>query len=144
MAVRVALVMHLPLGAAFKECAAHVLGEIPDLPVFDIAPDADPEREAAGLLRWLRAGDPVEPVLLLSDLYGATPFNIATQARQQALQEGRVVHLLTGTNACMVLKALTDQPANSECLSTRVLQGALRGIVDAEPFPDVDAKPSPD
>ncbi|MFA7438887.1 PTS sugar transporter subunit IIA [Castellaniella sp.] len=135
-AARIALVMHLPLGAAFKQCAAHILGATPELPVFDIAPDADPQAEIDKLSRWLHAGDPREPVLLLCDLYGATPFNIASQARQQALEEGRVVHLLTGTNACMVLKALTDSSAGAGCFSDRVLQGALRGIVDAQLPPD--------
>jgi PTS system ascorbate-specific IIA component len=33
----------------------------------------------------------------------------------------------------MVLKALTDQQENPESFSERVRQGALRGIVNAEP-----------
>jgi PTS system ascorbate-specific IIA component len=133
MSTRIALVMHDPLGAAFQACARHVLGRVPDLTVFDIVPDADPPTQAARILAWMRARGPGEPVLILCDLYGATPFNIATQAQRQALEDGYMVHLLTGTNACMVLKALTDQQENPESLSERVRQGALRGIVNAEP-----------
>ena len=101
--------------------------------VFDIAPDADPPAQTARILDWMRARGPAEPVLILCDLYGATPFNIAAQALRRALEEGYVAHLLTGTNACMVLKALTDQQENPESLGERVRQGALRGIVNAEP-----------
>jgi PTS system ascorbate-specific IIA component len=133
VSTRIALVMHDPLGAAFEACARHVLGRVPDLAVFDIAPDADPDQQAGRILTWMRADEAGEPVLILCDLYGATPFNIAVRAQRQALDEGRAVHLLTGTNACMVLKALTDQQENPESLSERVRQGALRGIVNAEP-----------
>ncbi|CAM5793193.1 PTS sugar transporter subunit IIA [Castellaniella caeni] len=133
---RLALVMHEPLGAAFQECARHVLGRTPDLQVFDVVPDASPAGETERILNWVRQGHPDEPILMLCDLYGATPFNIAAQALRQGLEEGYVIHLLTGTNACMVLKALTDQQENPDSLSERVRQGALRGIVNADPPPD--------
>ncbi|HEX2517939.1 MAG TPA: PTS sugar transporter subunit IIA [Castellaniella sp.] len=135
-ATRIALIMHKPLGAAFEACAAHILGREPDLQVFDVEPDADPEPESERVLAWLRAGGVETPVLILCDLYGATPFNIAATAQRRALDEGYIVHLLTGTNACMVLKALTDQQENPDSLSERVRQGALRGIVNAEPPPE--------
>jgi PTS system ascorbate-specific IIA component len=130
---RIALIMHKPLGAAFDACAAHVLGRNPDLQVFDIEPDAEPARESDRVLQWLRAAGQETPALILCDLYGATPFNIAVAAQRQALDEGYIVHVLTGTNACMVLKALTDQQENPDSLSERVREGALRGIVNAEP-----------
>ncbi|HEX7388424.1 MAG TPA: PTS sugar transporter subunit IIA [Castellaniella sp.] len=133
---RIALIMHTPLGAAFDACAAHVLGRVPDLKVFDIEPDAEPETKSAEVLAWLREGGLDTPALMLCDLYGATPFNIAAVAQRRAQEEGYIVHLLTGTNACMVLKALTDQQENPDSLSERVREGALRGIVNAEPPPE--------
>lgn len=133
---RIALVMHKPLGAAFDSCAAHILGRAPDLKVFDIEPDADPDTESGLVLRWLQEAGQDRPALILCDLYGATPFNIAVAAQRRALEEGYIVHLLTGTNACMVLKALTEQQENPDSLSERVRQGALRGIVNAEPPPE--------
>lgn len=129
---RIVLVMHEPLGAAFAACAEHVLGRSPDLVVFDVAPDAQPEREVERLLGRILGDDPAESVLILCDLYGATPFNIAVEALRLALARGVVGHLLTGTNACMVLKALTDQQDNPEALSENVRLGALRGIVNAD------------
>lgn len=133
MSTRIALVMHDPLGSAFQACARHVLGREPDLAVFDIAPDADPPVQTGRILDWVHMRGSDEPILVLCDLYGATPFNIAVEAQRQAQEDGHIVHLLTGTNACMVLKALTDQQGNPESLSERVRQGALRGIVNTEP-----------
>ncbi|MFT0531644.1 PTS sugar transporter subunit IIA [Castellaniella hirudinis] len=133
MKTRLALVMHQPLGSAFRDCAQHVLGRVPDLQVFDIEPDAPPPQQTERILAWVREGSADQPILMLCDLYGATPFNIAAQVLRQSLGEGYMIHLLTGTNACMVLKALTEQQENPESLSERVRQGALRGIVNADP-----------
>lgn len=129
---RIVLVMHEPLGAAFAACAQHVLGRSPDLVVFDVAPDAQPELEVERLLDQILGEHPAQSVLILCDLYGATPFNIAAEALRQATDRGVVGHMLTGTNACMVLKALTAQQDNPEALSESVRLGALRGIVNAD------------
>ncbi|MDS1141691.1 PTS sugar transporter subunit IIA [Pusillimonas sp. SM2304] len=128
---RIVLVMHQPLGSAFSACAEHVLGKKPELTVFDVAPDADPESQVTRLAgRLLEA--PNEATLVLCDIFGATPFNIAKRAIKLATDRGLTAHLITGTNLCMVLKALTDQQDNPEQLSKSVQQGALRGIVNAD------------
>ena len=127
---QIVLVMHAPLGAAFAACAEHVLGQKPALTVFDVAPDADIQTQAPVLAEQLRqASDGA--TLVLCDIFGATPFNIAKQAIKLAAGPRQATHLITGTNLCMVLKALTDQQDNPEQLSKSVRQGALRGIVDA-------------
>lgn len=136
MSTRLALVMHQPLGSAFRDCAQHILGRVPDLHVFDIQPDAPPQEQIDQMLDWVHSCPTSQPILLLCDLYGATPFNIAAQVLRQSLEEGYIMHLLTGTNACMVLKALTEQQEDPESLSERVRQGALRGIVNADFPPD--------
>ncbi|MYN12019.1 PTS sugar transporter subunit IIA [Pusillimonas sp. TS35] len=127
---RIVLVMHEPLGSAFADCASHVLGHEPGLVVFDVPATADPEAEVTRLARLLQAGK--DAVLVLCDIYGATPFNIAKRAVRLANAHGTDAHLITGTNLCMVLKALTDQQENPDKLSENVRQGALRGIVDAD------------
>jgi len=123
--------MHKPLGSAFAVCAEHVLGQKPELTVFDVAPDADPESQVTRLAARLLE-TPNEATLVLCDIFGATPFNIAKRAIKLATDRGLTAHLITGTNLCMVLKALTDQQDNPEQLSKSVQQGALRGIVNAD------------
>lgn len=127
---RIILVMHEPLGRAFAECAAHVLGREPGLAVFDVIADENTEAVTQRLTRNLvehTDGD----VLVLSDIFGATPFNIARKALGQAAQQGVQGHLVTGTNLCMVLKALTANQEEPEKFSETIRQAAVRGIVDA-------------
>ncbi|NYT23587.1 PTS sugar transporter subunit IIA [Alcaligenaceae bacterium] len=127
---RIILVMHEPLGRAFAECAAHVLGREPQLTVFDVVPDENPEVAAKRLTRML-AEHSEGAILVLSDIFGATPFNIARKALAQAAERGAQGHLVTGTNLCMVLKALTDNQDDPEKFSETIRRAAVRGIVDA-------------
>jgi PTS system ascorbate-specific IIA component len=46
--------------------------------------------------------------------------------------QGQGAYLLTGTNMCMVLKALTERRDNPEQFAQDVMAGALRGIVHAD------------
>lgn len=129
--VRIVLVMHAPLGAAFSDCVEHILGPRANLIVFDVPPDAPPDKlvsQLAQLLTQERSG----PTLILCDIFGATPFNIASRALKLALEQGSSVHLITGANLCMVLKALTDQQENPDQFSENVRLGALKGIVNAD------------
>lgn len=128
---RIVLVMHEPLGSAFAACAEHILGQRPGLSVIDVAPDAEPAALIAALSQQL-VQHTDEATLILCDIFGATPFNIAKQALKQATEQGLTAHLITGTNLCMVLKALTDQQENPDKLSESVRLGALRGIVNAD------------
>ncbi|HRL22689.1 PTS sugar transporter subunit IIA [Alcaligenes sp. SDU_A2] len=129
--IRLALIMHEPLASAFASCAEHVLGERPDLFVFDIQADECTDTAVERLLAQLQTR--VEPAtLILCDLYGATPFNVARRVQQHLQEQGQAVHLLTGTNMCMVLKALTERRDNPERLAQDVMEGAMRGIVDAD------------
>ena len=127
---RIVLVMHEPLGRAFAQCAGHVLGREAQLVVFDVVADEDPEAASDRLTDLLNR--PAQgATLLLSDIFGATPFNIARKALARAAERGIQGHLVTGTNLCMVLKALTANHDDPEKFSETIRQAAVRGIVDA-------------
>ncbi|HEY9279018.1 MAG TPA: PTS sugar transporter subunit IIA [Eoetvoesiella sp.] len=129
--VRIVLVMHAPLGAAFSACAQHILGAGPKLTVFDVQPDDQPDQLVMQLTQLL-VQEPQSSTLMLCDIFGATPFNIASRALKLAIEQGVTGHLITGTNLCMVLKALTDQQENPDEFSEKVRLGALKGIVNAD------------
>lgn len=129
----IVLVMHEPLGSAFAECAAHVLGRDPELVVFDVVADENPEEATDRLTELLRSRSG-STILVLSDIFGATPFNIARKALARVAEQGGQGHLVTGTNLCMILKALTENYDDPEKFSETIRQAAVRGIVDAASF----------
>ena len=118
------IIAHAPLASALRQCVAHVFPErVEDVVAFDVMPDAAMAQsvaqaeQAAGLF-----GD--VPLLLLTDVMGATPCNVARQ-----LQEGRKTRLLAGVNLPMLLRAVTYQHEPLDELAARALQGGGQGVL---------------
>lgn len=130
--MRFALVMHSPLGAAFYDCAKHILGQAPDLAIFDILPDTCPATDTDRIIAWAKQHSPAQPILILSDLYGATPFNVAAAAQKSISILGYQIELLAGANICMVMKALTEPTQDIKKLLDLTYNSAQRGIVKPE------------
>jgi len=149
-ACRVVLLAHAPLASAWGACAAHILGHTPEqLACMDIAPDGDVEATAQQIFQRLACpltADNTDNTgtLILCDVMGATPFNIAhrvmqqLQARQQTNPQTnqQTVALLAGANLCMVLKALTlnaNGAGDVNDLAVQVLQSAHKSMVQVSP-----------
>lgn len=106
--IGILLVTHNGLGDSLADCLRHVMGHVPaNLKVLPVLADDDPlrkEDEARALIAQLDTGD---GVLLLSDLFGATPCNIARRLYQPGRVEG-----VCGVNLPMLLRAVfySDKP----------------------------------
>ncbi|GGE69741.1 PTS system ascorbate-specific IIA component [Paenalcaligenes hominis] len=130
--VAVVLVTHAPLGKALYACVEHVLQTPPSLLVADVLA-ADLPQPWVKKLEHEIAELGTKQVLLLCDLYGSTPYHVATGVqRRLALRDYRV-HLVSGVNVPMVLKALTDTSSTIEAMVTQVLAATQRGIVHQSP-----------
>ena len=95
------LIAHAPLAHALRECALHVFADCgDDVRALDVRADAAPE-QTLERARALLEDCAERPVLVLTDLFGATPCNMA-----QRLVEGRAgARLVTGVNLPMLLRA---------------------------------------
>jgi PTS system ascorbate-specific IIA component len=74
------------------------------------------------MLQLVDAGD---GVLIMTDLYGATPSNIATKLLVPGRIEG-----LAGVNLPMLLRALTYRDKGMETLITRAISGGRDGVLN--------------
>jgi len=122
------IIAHAPLAAALKAAAAHAFPEAAArIEALDVAPQWSPD-EAEALARELleraRAGAERREVLILSDVFGATPSNVA-----QRLANGVDVKLVTGANVPMVWRAINYAAEPLEQLVTRALAGATQGVM---------------
>lgn len=130
--VTVVLVTHFPLGNALKECAQHVLNMSVDILIADVLATDFPEPWIKKLVQDLRQVT-TPYVLLLCDLYGSTPYHIATGVQRQLTIKGQQVHLLSGVNVCMLVKALTDTSTTIDEVVQNTLYSTQRGIVHQAP-----------
>jgi mannose PTS system EIIA component len=103
MSVGVLLVTHPGVGSAMLNVAKKTLRLIvAPVDVLEVGWDCQTEdlRHRANVL--LRALDQGSGVLVLTDLYGATPANVVSD-----LEHGRKLARLSGVNLPMLLRALT-------------------------------------
>jgi len=120
----IVIIAHAPLASALRECVAHVFPErLGGVVAVDVQPDAPVAQSVAQARQALGPLGQV-PLLLLTDVQGATPCNVARQ-----LQAGRQARLLAGVNLPMLLRAVTYQHEPLEELLARALQGGTQGVL---------------
>lgn len=130
--VSIVLVTHAPLGHALRECAQHVLNMQVEVLIADVLPTDLPEPWIKKLVQDLRQiSKPY--VLLLCDVYGSTPYHIATGVQRQLTIKGPQAHLLSGVNVGMLVKALTDTSTTIDEVIKNTLYTTQRGIVHQAP-----------
>jgi PTS system mannose-specific IIA component len=129
----IVIVVHAPLGEAMREFAVHVLGDAGnEMIVHDIQPDDMPENLAPIVMRDIRAADKGDGVLVLTDLIGATPANIAKLAVTDAQALGTQCCVVAGLNTSMLLRALTSRDHGLDETRSKALVGGVQGCLQVD------------
>ncbi|MDI9330693.1 MAG: PTS fructose transporter subunit IIA [Alphaproteobacteria bacterium] len=121
---RILLLTHAPLAHALRQCALHVFPDCAaDVLAIDVQPNENPaDTLAAARIALEQDGD--RPTLVMTDVFGATPCNVA-----QKLVDGVSAKLLTGVNLPMLLRTVCYRQETLDALVTRALNGATQGIM---------------
>ena len=118
------IVAHGNLGESLIQCATHVLGRRPEaLENVDLATCEDPISIMARAAELLHQLDQGEGVLILTDVYGATPCNSVCKL----IRPGRV-EAISGVNLPLLLKALTYRDQDMSTLLDKAVSGGQAGI----------------
>ncbi|MGV8805999.1 MAG: PTS sugar transporter subunit IIA [Polaromonas sp.] len=118
------IIAHAPLASAFLACVRHVFPDTSlGVAALDVQPQASPE-ETLAQARQLLAQLGTPNALVLSDIFGATPCNVA-----QKLVDGVATRLVTGMNLSMLLRAVCYRAEPLEALVARALAGASQGVM---------------
>lgn len=128
------LITHGSLGESLIQCACHVLNQRPhQLAQLGVAAQDDPLDIQPTAQRWLEVVDSGNGVLILTDVFGATPSNIA----RKMVRPG-VIETIAGLNLPMLLRALTYRDKDMQTLISRAVAGGRDGVMYVKP--DRDAK----
>lgn len=120
------LITHTTYGESLIQCACHVLNRRPpQLAQLGVALQDDPLDLLPLAQDMIKLVDSGDGVLVMTDIYGATPSNIA----MKLLEPGRVEGL-AGVNLPMLLRALTYRDKDMETLVARATTGGRDGIVN--------------
>jgi PTS system ascorbate-specific IIA component len=122
------IVAHAPLAHALRQCALHVFPDCgPHLAAVDVQPNMPPEETLATArisLDQLTSSTQVTGVLVLTDIFGATPSNVA-----QKLVDGVKSRLITGVNLPMLLRSVSYRHEPLEALVSRAVVGGTQGVM---------------
>lgn len=123
--VGVLLVTHEAIGQALVATAHHVMPQLPlRVEVIEIDSAIDPAQTLSATANKARALDTGGGVLVLSDLYGATPCNVANRLG------GMGVHArcVSGLNLPMLLRVLNYAEKSLDELAEIAASGGRGGI----------------
>lgn len=127
MKSRIFIIAHEPLASALRSCAAHVFPDkMQDILALDVKPDSTPQDSLEQARRQL-GPDRISPVLVLTDMLGATPCNVAAE-----LVRGRMARIVAGVNMPMLLRAATYQELPLDELVGRALTGGSQGVLEVK------------
>lgn len=118
------IVAHGNLGDSLIQCAGHVLGKRPDaLENLDLSACTDPAEMLDRAQERLAELDQGDGVLILTDVYGATPCNTVCKILRDSQVEA-----VAGVNLPMLLKALTYRDQGMPLLLEKAVAGGQSGI----------------
>lgn len=118
------IIAHAPLAAALRQCVLHVFPDSASgVVALDVQANMPPEEtlaQARIMLEQLGTSD----TLVLVDVFGATPCNVA-----QKLVDGVHTRLITGVNLPMLLRTVSYLHESIDALVARALVGATQGVL---------------
>ena len=125
MSVGILIISHDGIGPALLGTATLMLNDCP-LPtkLLTASRDCEPEQLAEDAIELIGALDTDEGVLVLTDLYGSTPSNIA-----QKLTSQKHVHVVSGLNLSMLIRVFNYPQLTLEELSEKAVSGGKDGIL---------------
>ena len=118
------IIAHAPLASAMRQCVLHVFPDNPaGMIALDVQPNMPPE-ETLAQARIMFDQLKTSHVLVMVDVFGATPCNVA-----QKLVDGVTSKLITGINLPMLLRAVSYRNEPLDSLVARALAGATQGVM---------------
>jgi len=129
--IGVLIVAHDSLGESLVRAVTHVLGARPaQFEVMSVAASDDPLLllpAARAAVDRLETGD---GVVVFSDIFGATPSNLAGKL----VRPGRV-ELIAGVNLPMLVRAFTYRTRGMDTLVKKAISGGCEGVLHVEVDP---------
>ncbi len=126
MSVNLLLVTHGQIGAELLDSARATFGG--GLPMMcdslSVSPDCEPDTLIADLQLLVDALADNTELLILTDLYGATPCNIAHHYAQHAK-----INIIAGVNLPMLIRVLNYSNSSSDELINKAISGGREGIL---------------
>lgn len=121
------IITHNNVGGALFDAATSVLGSCP-LPheILPVSQSCDPEELYQKALSFLEKSNPTDGVLVITDMYGSTPSNIATKLAADN------VTIVTGISLPMLVRVMNYPKLSLEKLAHKAVSAGQTGVIIVE------------
>ena len=124
--IGILIIAHGTLGESLIHCASHVFGGKPPLlEHMGVCLNEEPDELLPRARELVKALDQGDGVLVLSDMYGATPCNTGCRL----LEPGRV-EVVAGINLPMLVRALSYRNEPLAVALEKALGGGREGVIE--------------
>ena len=129
MSVGILLITHPDVGSSLLHIATRIIGSTAQpVKCLEVPPDAAIEPVCERARSMLKVLDHGSGVLVMTDLFGATPHNIA----QEVACEGGRTNLLAGLNLPMLVRVFNYPDDDLDTLTSKAAEGGSRGIMTCQ------------
>ncbi len=126
--IGILIIAHDTLPDSLVKAVTHVLGaRPPQFETLSVSASDDPLNLLPAAREAVQALDTGDGVLIFSDIYGATPCNLAAKL----LVPGRV-EVVAGVNLPMLVRAFTYRVKGMDTLITKAISGGCDGVLHIE------------
>jgi mannose/fructose/sorbose-specific phosphotransferase system IIA component len=122
---RIVIAAHGDLATALLSAAELICGACDDVEAIALLPEDSPESFAERLAAAV--GAPDLPLLVLTDLVGGTPHNVALQVVRRRTS----AYVISGVNLAVVMEAAMSIDVLDSAAVDRLVELGRRGLVDA-------------
>lgn len=128
MSVGILVITHSNIGKSLCDAAISVLGHCP-LPVktLPVSFDCEPEELIAKAREIISSLDQGQGVLVLTDMYGSTPSNIACSLSNST------VKVVAGVNLPMLVRIMNYPQLDLTLLTEKAISGGHEGVLPCRP-----------
>jgi PTS system mannose-specific IIA component len=123
--IGIVLVTHGRLADELVSALEHVVGAQDSIATVCIGPEDDMEKRRAEILKSIRKTDDGGGVILLTDMFGGTPSNLAISVMDKAN-----VEVIAGVNLPMLIKLASVRTNNSIDKASQAAQTAGRKYIN--------------
>ncbi|MCI0401466.1 MAG: PTS sugar transporter subunit IIA [Gammaproteobacteria bacterium] len=124
MSIGLLIISHDGIGSTLLETASHMLGQCPlKAELLPASRDADPDAFLKKGMELVASLDEGDGVLILTDLYGSTPSNIAKR-----LLVNDNVRIVTGVSLPMLVRVLNYPHLKLDQLVQKAISGGRDGV----------------
>lgn len=127
--IGILIISHGTLGESLIHCASHMLNKRPPrLRQIGVTAQDDPVQLVPQARKMIKELDEGDGVLVLTDMYGGSPSNIAAKL----VLPGKI-ESVAGVNLPMLIRALTYRDKSLQMMITKAISGGCEGVLRVPP-----------